>query len=145
VGLIQPVFAWCDGDGAVAPTTGEHCLLERPSLHADMFQLFIEALAQAFPASLKILLLDHSGAHPAQGSQWPEHVRYVWGPPDGPELNPMARVWRDVKDDVAWRQCTDVNAPQTEVGHWLGADEATALQALTGYADVVEAIHALSL
>jgi DDE superfamily endonuclease len=30
VGLLQHGFAWFDVDGAVAPTTGERVLLERP-------------------------------------------------------------------------------------------------------------------
>jgi hypothetical protein len=100
----------------VAPTTGERCCLERPYLHADMCQLFIDALAQAFPARLHILLLDHSGAHTAQGLRWPEHVRDAWWPPYGPELSPIERVWRDVKDDVAWRLFPDLDAQQHEVG-----------------------------
>ena len=145
VGLIQHVFEWFYVYGAVAPTTGERFFLELPYLNAAMFQLFIDAFAQAFPDSLNILLLDNSGAHSAQGIQWPENVRYVWLPPYCPELNPIERVWRDVKDDVAWHQFTDLNAQQTEVGHLLCAYDATALQALTGYAYVVEAINALSL
>jgi transposase len=145
VGLIQHVYEWFYFYGAVAPTTGERFFLELPYLNSAMFQLFIDAFAQAFPDSLNILLLDNSGAHTAQGIQWPENVRYVWLPPYCPELNPIERVWRDVKDDVAWRQFTDLNAQQTEVGNLLCAYDATALQALTGYAYVVEAIHALSL
>jgi transposase len=145
VGLIRHVCEWCYVYGAVAPTTGERFFLELPSLNSAMFQFFSDAFAQAFPDSLNIRRLDHSGAHTAQGMQWPEHVRYVWVPPYCPELNPSERGWRDVKDDVAWRQFADFNAPQTEVGHVLCAYDATALQALTGYAYVVEAIDALSL
>lgn len=144
-GLIQHVFAWFYVYGAVAPTTGERFFLELPSLNSARFQPFLDAFAQAFPDSLNILLLDNSGAHTAQGLQWPENVRYVWLPPYCPELNPMERVWRDVKDEVAWHQFTDLNAQQTEVGNLLCAYDATALQALTGYASVVEAINALSL
>ena len=110
VGLIQHVFAWFYVYGAVAPTTGERFFWERPYLHAAMFQRFIDAFAQAFPDSLNILLLDNSGAHTTQGIQWPENVRYVWLPPYCPELTPIERVWRDVKDDVAWHQFTDLNA-----------------------------------
>ncbi len=116
VGSIQHVFEWFAVDGAVAPTTGERFFLERPYLNADMFQIFIDALAHAFPESLNILLLDHSGAHTAQGLRWPENVRSVGLPPYGPELNPIERVWRDLKDDLAWCQFTDLNAQQDSVG-----------------------------
>jgi hypothetical protein len=57
----------------------------------------------------------------------------------------MERVWRDVKADVAWRQFTDFDAQQHEVGALLCAYEATTLQSLTGYASLVEAINALCL
>ena len=116
VGPIQHVFEWFYVYGAVAPTTGERFFWELPSLRSDMFQLFIDACAQAFPDSLNLLLLDHSGAHTAPCLRWPEHVRSVWLPPYGPELSPIERVWRDVKDDVAWRQFTDLDVQQNEVG-----------------------------
>jgi transposase len=82
-------------------------LLAWPYLNADTVQLFVEAFAQAFPDSLTSLLWDKSSAHPAQRIQWPAHVRYVWLPPRGPERNPMERVWRDLKDDLAWQQVAD--------------------------------------
>jgi hypothetical protein len=118
VGLIHHVVAWFDVDGAVAPTTGARFVLALPYLHADLCQLFLDALAQAFPASLTILRLDNRGAPTAQGLRRPENVRSVWWPPSCPELSPLERVWRDVKDDLAWRQFPDLDAQQHEVGDW---------------------------
>jgi hypothetical protein len=45
-----------------------------PILNADMFQLFADAFAQAFPRSLNILLLDNSGAHTAARLTLPENA-----------------------------------------------------------------------
>jgi transposase len=145
VGAVQPVVEWFYVYGAVAPTTGERFFLELPYLNAAMFHLFIDAFAQAFPDSLNMLLLDNSGAHTAQRLRWPENVRSVWWPPYCPELSPIERVWRDVKDDIAWRQFPDIDAQQNEVAALLCAYEATDLQSLTGYAYLVEAINALCL
>ena len=61
-----------------------------------------------------------------------------------PELKPIARVWRDLKDALAWLQFTDLETQQVYVGDLLQAYAASALQALTGYAYLVEAINALS-
>jgi transposase len=143
VGLIQHVFEWLPVYGAVAPTTGERFLLALPYLNADMLDLFIEAFAQAFPDSLNILLLDNRGAHTAQGLHWPAHVRYVRLPPSCPELSPIERVWRDVKEDVAWRQFPDLDTQHNELGDLLRAYDTTTLQSLTGYAYLLEAINAL--
>ena len=143
VGPLHHVFEWCYAYGAVAPATGERFCWELPSRRADLCQPCMEALAHAFPDSLNSLLLDHSGAHTAPRRRRPAHVRYVGRPPYGPELNPSARVWRDVQEDSAWCQCAALEAQPHQVGDLFWAYEATALQSLTGYAYVVEAIHAL--
>jgi transposase len=145
VGTVQHIFQWCYVYGAVAPTTGERFFLELPYLNAEMFQRFIDAFAQAFPDSLNLLLLDNSGAHTARHLIWPENVRCVWMPPYCPELNPIERVWRDLKDQLAWKILPDLDALQDVVGDLLRAYEAAALQSLTGYPYLIEAIHALSL
>ena len=65
IGVIQHTFEWFYVYSAVAPATGERFFLELPYLNADMFQLCVDAFAQAFPDSLNIVLLDNSGAHTA--------------------------------------------------------------------------------
>ena len=64
-------------------------------------------------------------------------------PPYGPELNPIERVWRDLKDAMAWLQFPDREAQQVYVGDLLLTYEAPTRQALTRYAYLVEAIKAL--
>jgi transposase len=143
VGSVQHIFEWFYIYGAVAPTTGERFFLELPYLNADTFQLFVDAFAQAFPDSLNILLMDNSGAHTAHRIRWPENVRCVGLPPYCPELNPIERLWRDLKDDLAWQQFMHLDAQQNYVGDLLRAYDAPTLQSLTGYAYLVDAINAL--
>jgi hypothetical protein len=142
VGPVQQVFEWWSVDGAVEPTTGDRCCLERPSLNADLCQLCIEAFAHACPDRLNLLRLDNSGAHTASRLTLPENIRRLFLPPAGPALNPLARVWREPKDDLAWRQCTGLEAQQDDLGDLLRADEASTRQTRTGYPDLVEAIDA---
>jgi hypothetical protein len=78
IGSVQHVFEWFDVYGAVEPTTGDRCFLELPYLHAEMFQLFVDACAQAFPDRLNLLLLDNSGAPTAHKRTIPENVRLVY-------------------------------------------------------------------
>jgi DDE superfamily endonuclease len=120
-GPVQHIFEAFYVYGAVAPSTGARFLLALPSLHAATFQLWVDAFAQAFPDRFNILLLDHSGAHTAQRLTLPAHVRLVCFPPYGPELNPIERLWRDVKDDLAWQQFTNLEARQIYGGDLLQA------------------------
>ena len=110
-----------------------------------MFQLFVDAFAQAFPDSLKLLLLDNSGAHTAHQLTIPEHVRLVYLPPYGPELNPIERVWRDRKDALAWLQCPTLEVQQADSATLLRADKTATRPSLTGYTSLVEAMYALHL
>jgi transposase len=143
LGQVQHVFEWCYVYGAVAPTTGERFFLELPYRNAESFQLFVDAFAEAFPESLNLLRLDNSGAHTAQRLRLPDKVRLVFLPPYCPELNPIERVWRDLKDALAWLQFPDLDAQQDHVAQLLRAYQAATRQTLTGYPYLVEAIHAL--
>jgi DDE superfamily endonuclease len=111
-------------------------------LHMEMFQLFVDAFAQVFPESLNSLVLDNRGAHTSQRLTLPENVQLVLLPPYGPELSPSERVWRDVKDALAWHQCTDLEAQQDRLSTLLRAYAADTLPSLTADPDLVEAIDA---
>jgi transposase len=143
VGPVQHVFEGFYVYGAVEPTTGARFFLQLPYLNADMFQLFVDAFAHAFPESLHILLLDNSGAHTASRLTLPENIRLLFLPPYCPELRPIERVWRNVKDDLAWQPFTTLDAQQDGLSTLLRAYEADTLQSLTGYPYLVEAIYAL--
>lgn len=143
VGPVQHVFKWCYVYGAVEPTTGERFFLELPYLNAENFQIFIDLFAEVFPDSLNLLLLDNSGAHTAQQLLLPANVCLVFQPPYCPELNPMERVWRDLKDALAWLHFPNLDAQQEYIAALLQAYEVATLQSLSSYAYLVEAIHAL--
>jgi transposase len=143
IGVVQHVFEWFYVYGAVEPTTGERFFLELPYLNAESFQLFVNTFAEAFPDSLNLLLLDNSGAHTAQRLTLPANVRLVFLPPYCPELNPIERVWHDLKDALAWLQFPNLDVQQDYLMTLLQGYQAATLQSLTDYTYLVEAIHAL--
>ena len=144
IGTVQHVFQWFYVYGAVAPTTGERFFLELPYLNADNFQLFVDAFAQGYSDSLNLLLLDNGGLHTAKQLRLPDNVRLVFLPPYCPELNPIERLWRDLKDALAWEQFNDVAEHRAAVADVLCAYDAQTVQSLTGYTYLVDAINALS-
>ncbi len=143
IGRVHQVFEWFYVYGAVEPTTGDRFFLDLTSLNAEGFQLFVDAFAAAFPDSLNLVTLDNSGAHTAQRLTLPANVRLVFLPPYCPELNPIERVWRDLKDALAWLQFPTLDVQQDYIATLLRGYEAATLQTLTGYTYLVEAIHAL--
>jgi transposase len=71
------------------------------------------------------------------------NVGLVFLLPYCPELNPIERVWRDLKDALAWLHFPNLEAQQDYIADLLQTYEAAILQSLTSYPYFVEAIHAL--
>jgi hypothetical protein len=109
MGAVPPVGAWCAVEGAVAPTTGARCCRARPALHAGHCPRCVARGAPAVPDRLTRRRRAQSGAHTAPPRTIPAHVGRVSLPPDGPELHPSARVWRDGQDALAGRQCPNLD------------------------------------
>ncbi len=143
IGSIQHNYQWLYVYGAVAPRTGEHFFLEMPHLNSANFQVFLDEFAKAFPDSLNVLVLDRSGAHRAHALELPDNVRLVLLPAASPELNPIERVWRDLKDHLAWQQFVDLATLEAYIADLLCTYDAPTLQSLTAYPYFVEAVNAL--
>ncbi len=89
--------------GAVEPLTGQSFLLEWPALNSTLFQLFLEQVAATAPAPCHLLVLDTGAFHKAHSLRLPPNVGLLFRPPSAPELNPIERLWRDLKDWLAPR------------------------------------------
>jgi transposase len=127
--------------GAVEPTTGEGFFLELPTLNSELFQLWLDYFAAAFPQTYNILVLDNGAFHKAKALRWPPNVAPVFLPPYSPELNPIERVWRDLKDRLADLTSKTLEELSQAVCHLIQAYSQTALQSLTGYTYFVQAVH----
>ena len=77
--------------GAVEPLTGEGFFLEFSHLTGGCFP------SEAFPESLNLLVLDNGRFHHAKSLEVPENVVLLFLPPYSPELNPIERLWQDIK------------------------------------------------
>lgn len=82
---------------AVEPATGESLVLEMPGLDAKCFQAFLDEFAATYPNTLNVMVLDGAGAHISAALRIPENVLPVRLPPCCPELNPVERLWQDLK------------------------------------------------
>jgi len=83
--------------GAVEPATGESLFLEMPALDSACFQVFLDEFSSAFPESINVLLLDGAPAHVAKCLRVPDNVILRRLPAYSPELNPVERLWQDLR------------------------------------------------
>jgi len=86
--------------GAAEPLTGERFFFEFSHLTSDCFQCFLEKFSEAFSKSLNLLVLDKGRFHQAKSLKIPENIVFLFLPPYSPELNPIERLWQDIKDKL---------------------------------------------
>jgi DDE superfamily endonuclease len=147
VQVIEPLYESYWLYAAVAPTTGDAFWWELPRLDADCFTLLLDQLSHCYTERLNIVLLDQAPAHVAQRVAVPENVLLMWLPANSPELNPVERLWEALKGrlDVGdARVRASLTALQEHVAGIVQRYTAETIASLTGYAYLVEAVHALS-
>jgi len=85
--------------GAVNPATGQLVSLIVPHCDTQVFQLFLDTMAQEAPASpgrKVMLVLDNASWHKTKSLKW-RHIEPVYLPPYSPDFNPIERLWQHLK------------------------------------------------
>jgi hypothetical protein len=108
-------------------------------------QLLLHELAQHYPETLTSVLMANGSCHTARALVIPDHMVCVFLPPSSPELNPIERLWQDLKKRLAWVLVAQIDALAQQVAT-LRAPYAKAIsQSLTAYPYVVQADQALGV
>lgn len=131
--------------GSVAPASGDAFFVGLPKLDRDHVQLFLDTFAQARSDTLNVLLLDNARSHTAKDLRVPENVILWFQPPYAPEVNPVERVWQDLKQDLAWNCFETLAALQARIVDLVQAYDAATLQSLTAYPYLMRALNAVGL
>jgi transposase len=144
VGPVQYQFESFYLYGAVEPTTGESFFLELPQLNTVNFQIFLHEFAHHYQETLTIMLMDNGSCHKAKALVIPPQVVCLFLPPYSPALNPIERLWQDLKAQLAWLLVAQLDALQRHVETLLRQYSRAAIQSLTSYPYIVHAVNALS-
>ena len=119
--------------GAVEPATGQSFFLELPALNSSLFQLFLEQVAATAPDHFHLLVLDNGAFHKARSLRLPPNVGLLFLPPYAPELHPLERLWRDLKEWLAAKSPPTLDALPTLLTTRLHHYTPTRVRSLTGF------------
>jgi transposase len=143
VGTVQYCFDNFYVYGAVEPTTGESFFLELPQLNTANFQIFLNEFAHRYQDTLNIVLMDNGSCHTAKSLVLPDNVVCLFMPPYSPELNPIERLWRDMKDQLAWLLAGQIEELVHHVERIIRQYSQRVIQSLTSYVYFVRGVNAL--
>lgn len=129
--------------GAVEPMTGESFFLELPYLDATNFQMFLDEFSHVYQETLNIVLMDNGSCHTAKSLVIPHNVVCLFLPPYSPELNPIERLWRDMKDQLAWLLVGTLAELEHHVEMLITHYTKAAIRSLTSYPYFVDAVNAV--
>jgi transposase len=90
--------------GSVCPQSGQLFSLIVDGVDTDVFQFFLDEMAQSVPkveGKRQLLVLDNASWHKAARLNW-HHFEPVFLPAYSPDFNPIERLWLRLKADWFW-------------------------------------------
>lgn len=84
---------------SVDPSSGKNFTLLMPNVDTACMNVFLEELAEEIKEDF-ILIMDGAGWHKSKDLIVPKNIQIILLPPYCPELNPVERLWRFIKDNT---------------------------------------------
>lgn len=119
--------------GAIEPTTGEDFMLEMPSLDTNTFQVFLNEFAKIDETSYHFMVMDNASSHRAENLAVPANIGFVFLPPCSPELNPIERFWRELKDWLSDYEPEILEQLSELISSGLNSFSKTSLSSITSF------------
>ena len=82
---------------AAMPKNGENFTLLMPAVNTDCMNVFLEELSEEIKEDF-ILIMDGASWHKSKNLIIPKNIQIVFLPPYCPELNPVERLWKYIKN-----------------------------------------------
>lgn len=119
--------------GLIEPLTGTDFMLELPNLEADLMGVFLCEFVKQDPDTLHIILLDNASAHTTEKLQVADNIVFMFFPPNAPELNPMERFWKELKDWLSDYELPSMKEVSQLVSQGLKSFSAKAISSITSF------------
>ena len=133
VGTTQWRFRYRWLYGVVDPRQGDSFVLEFSRLDSHCFERFLEEFSRQYPDELHVIQVDNAGAHRAHHVDIPDNVVLLYQPPYCPEVNPIERLWEQMKQDFAWQQYAELSELQEALSDWVKGLSKAMVKSLTGW------------
>ena len=119
------------------------CFLELPRLTGECFQIFIDELSATFADTLNVVVLDNGRFHHAKSLVTPDNVVLIFLPPYSPELNPIERLWQDIKQKLFTQTYQTLAQMQQQLSEILGKYPKSAIAKITSFAYLLNTANAI--
>ncbi len=126
--------------GVVEPLTGEHFFWEFSHLDTVCFQKFLQQLAHCYPDEFHIIQVDNGAFHCTQDLKVPENILLLFQPAHTPQVNPIERLWEELKKNLSWEIFDKLDELKVAVRQLLLELPKPVVASLTGWDFILEAL-----
>jgi hypothetical protein len=91
---------------AVCPGTGENFSLILPWADTDAMNMFLSEFSKEYSHYRVIMVMDKAGWHRSYGLNIPNNISLLFLPPYSPELNPVEKIWRYIREKKGFNNHT---------------------------------------
>ena len=130
---------------AVEPLTGEGFFYEFTHLDTVCFEKFLELFASKYLRDLHIIQVDNGGFHNSLNLSIPENVILLFQPAYSPEVNPIERLCRYIKEQLKWLRFEQIKELRAAVQKELNKLTNEVIASLRGWQFILEAISVAEL
>ena len=124
---------------------GESLFWQLSHVDTECYQQFLNEFAACYPNSINVLQVDNGLFHKAKRLQIPENIILLFQPPYSPELNPIERVWKHLKQDLKWELFDNLEELRTKVAQLLARFTSDIAASLTGYDFILNALSVANI
>lgn len=133
--VFRDKYEWLWLYAAVEPLTGESFFLYLPHLDGKCFEVFLQELGKEYPGEEIVVVLDGAPGHRSGEVDWPEGMEALSLPSYSPELNPVERLFEELRARLSNQVFETVEAIMEALSEALEPywEEPSKLARLTGY------------
>jgi putative transposase len=88
--------------------------------------MFLEKFAALYPEEIHIIQVDNGAFHFSNYLRVPANIILLFQPPHTPEVNPIERLWKEIKKTLKWECFQTLDELREAV--WKQLDKLTASQ-----------------
>ncbi|MBE9209842.1 IS630 family transposase [Nostoc sp. LEGE 06077] len=126
--------------GLVEPLTGEYYIWEFSHLNTACFNIFLEQFAITYSQAIHIIRLDNGAFHLSQSLKIPENIILLFQPPHTPQVNPIERLWEEVKRYLSWECFGTLDELRADIWQRLEKLNTSIVASITGWGFILDAL-----
>lgn len=145
VGIEQWCFDYLWLYGLVEPQTGESFFHEFSHVDGICFQVCLELFSQQHPQQLHVIQVDNGRLHTWSDLKIPDNVILLFQPPYCPQVNPIERLWKEIKKHLKWELFDNLDQLRDKLASVLEKLTPELVASVTGWDFILEALSVANI